>query len=182
MSLSPDLRHTRVSATPVQRLRARWFVWRVDHHLDGRMPRRRRREIRRELRANLAASADDHGLKTAIERLGHPATLADGYTEAIDYPVRWRTGALAATAVFTVMHALTLLFHVAFTLGARAVGGDDVSFSYAYEIASGWGPFVGSGDPPAAFEVLLLSPVHLILIATAWLLGSRIWRWRPATH
>ena len=164
-----------------QRARANWFVWRVDHHLDGRMPRRRRREIRRELRANLAASAQDHGLHAAIDRLGHPATLAAGYIEATGYPVRWRTGALAATAVFAVLHTLTLTFHIAFTLGAKAVGGDEAAFSYAYEIAPGWGPLVGSGNAPT-FEVLLISPFHVIVIAIAWLLGSRIWRWRPTAR
>jgi hypothetical protein len=182
MSPSPVQLSTGVDTPRLrQRARANWFVWRVDHHLDGRMPRRRRREIRQELRANLAASAQDHGLQGAIDRLGHPATLAAGYVEATGSPVRWRTGALSAVAMFAVLHALTLTFHIAFTHGAAVVGGDDASFSYAYEIAPGWGPLVGSGNAPT-FEVLLLSPTHLTVITIAWLLGSRIWRWRPTTR
>ncbi|MCC5949777.1 MAG: hypothetical protein JJT89_15095 [Nitriliruptoraceae bacterium] len=163
------------------RLRARWFVWRVDASLDGRMPRRRRREIRRELRANLAASAQDHGMRGAIERLGHPTTLARGYVEGTDQRVRWRTGVLAALGTFTVLYLLTLFFLVAFSLGATEVAGSEVSFSYAYEVAPGWGPLVGAGEQ-TSFEVLLLSPFHLILIALAWVLGARIWRWRPAAR
>lgn len=181
MSSAPEPQHTAVRATARQRLRARWFVRRVDHHLDGRMPRRRRREIRRELRTNLAAAAEVHGVPGAIERLGHPATLAASYAEAIDYPVRWRTGALAAATTFAVLHVMTLTFHVAVTLGAEEGGGEAAGFSYAYELAPGWGPLVGSGSPPVT-EVLVVSPVHLTLIAIAWTLGSRIWRWRPRSH
>ena len=170
---------TTVDAPVGQRLRARWFIWRVDCYLDGRMPRRRRREMRRELRANLAASAQDHGMQGAIDRLGHPTALAQGYVEGIENPVRWRTGAVAAIVTFTVLYLLTLLFFVAFSLGATQLGGDAASFNYAYEIAPGWGPLVGAGEANS-FEVQLLSPFHLIVIFLAWLLGSRIWRWRPS--
>lgn len=182
MNPSPEQPSTAVEPAPLrQRIRARWFVWRVDFHLDGRMPRRRRREVRRELRANLAASARDHGMPAAIDRLGHPTTLAKSYVEGVDYPVRWRTGAVAAGVTFTVLVYSTLFFFIAFSLGATEVGGEGASFSYAYEIAPGWGPLVASGEAQN-FELQLMSPIYLLLTALAWLLGTRIWRWRPSAR
>jgi hypothetical protein len=98
--------------------------------------------------------------------VGHPTTLAQGYMEGTGYSVRWRTGAIAALATFTLLYTLTLSFFIAFSFGATEIGGAGVSLSYAYEIAPGWGPLVASGDATSA-EVLLMSPFHLILIAVA---------------
>lgn len=182
MNATAEPSTTGSDATPLRhRARAEWFVWRVDHHLDGRMPRRRRREIRSELRANLAASAQHHGLRGAVDRLGHPATFAQGYIEGADEPVRWRTGAMVALATFVVLFALTLTFFLAFAAGAASVGGAEVSWHYAYVVAPGWGPLQGSGDG-TRFQLALMSPVHLLTVATAWALGARIWRWRPSAR
>lgn len=174
--------HPTATATGIRssdRLRIARFVWRVDHHLDGHVPRGRRREIREELRANLRAAGADLGIPVAVQRLGHPRDLAARYIEAAGGPVRWRTGGLAAAGGFLVMHVIVLVFSVAFSAGAETVGGPEATWSYAYEVADGFGPFVGAHEPAGTFSVSILTPTHLAVMVIAFVLGARLWRWRP---
>lgn len=153
----------------MDRARIEWAVLRVDFDLDGRVPWRRRRQIRAELRSNLSEAAQAVGAKAAVRQLGDLHALAMSYLEL--YRGRWdfRAGSVAAVATYVALQVLAFVVFMAFSSGVVAGGGHGASYSFW----SGFGPFGGSVLSGDRFEVLILSPAHVLLMAAAGLVGSR---------
>lgn len=149
------------------RLRIEWAVQRVDFDLDARVPRSRRRQIRDELRSNLTDAARSVGAPAAVSQLGDLRSLARSYVQV--YRGRWdfRAGSIAALVTYVAIQILAVAIFIGFSSGVLAGGGRSAS----YEFWSGFGPFGGSASAHA-FQIVFLSPAHLVLMAVAFALGS----------
>lgn len=143
-------------------------VHRVDWTLDARVSRAKRREIRDELRANLVAAAQKVGAREAVRQLGDLDALARSYVEVYRSPWDFRAGTWAMAITYFVLGILSLIIFFAFSAGVSARGGHPASYS----IWSWFGPFQGSAATHG-FEITLGSPAHLVLMAIAFLIGSR---------
>ena len=158
------------------RIRIEGVVQRLDLRLDGRVSVRRRRQIRRELRANLAEAAADKGTDEAVRQLGDLRQLAGAYLETEAGTVDWRKGCWAAAATFVILHVMAIVLFIAYGDGFEAAGGQG-SWSYSYDLFfKGFGPFSASKGSGLMFEFSFLTPAHLVLMGTAYILGSRAWR------
>lgn len=151
------------------------------------VPWRTRRELRRELRANVTEAAAGRGWRPAVDSLGNLRLLARENARAVRDPHRpaWNSGAVAATATFSLVVLLAVLASSAFTDGALAAGiagGQTVSGP----ITLLPGVRASAEDRSAGFIMgLSISPWLLLgLPALAFALASRLWRllWpaRPA--
>ena len=151
----------------IERARIEWAVQRVDFDLDARVPRARRRQIRNELRSNLIEAAAAVGAKTAVQQLGDLHALAMSYVEV--YRGRWdfRAGSWAAIATYAAIQVIAFAIFVGFSSGVQASGGHSATYAFW----SGFGPFGGSASTHG-FQLLILSPAHLLLMAIAFVVGS----------
>lgn len=149
------------------RVRIEWAVQRVDYELDARVPREKRRQIRSELRSNLIEAARQVGAKAAVRQLGDLHALAGSYVEV--YRGRWdfRAGSIAALGVYAALQVLAFAIFVGFSSGVLASGGHAASYSFW----NGFGPFGGAASQHS-FDLTILSPAHLVLMAIAFVLGS----------
>ena len=143
-------------------------VRRIDQALDARVPRAKRRQIRDELKSNLIEAAEHVGAEEAIRQLGDLNVLARSYLDV--YRGRWdfRAGWWAVLITYAVLEVLSLVISFAFSAGVLAGGGHPGT----YALWSWFGPFGGSASSHA-FEVTIGSPAHLVLMALAFLIGSR---------
>lgn len=150
------------------RARIEATVHRIDAALGGRVARNRRREIRDELRSNLTEAAGHVGAEEAIRQLGDVSALTKSYIEV--YRGRWdfRAGWWAMIVTYAVIGALSLIISFAFSAGVMAGGGHPASYS----LWSWFGPFSGSASAHE-FQVTVGSPAQLVLMALAFLIGSR---------
>ena len=150
------------------RARIELAVKRVDSALDARVPRSKRRQIREELKSNLIEAAEHVGAEEAIRQLGDIKLLAKSYLDV--YRGRWdfRAGWWAVLITYAVLQFLSLVIWFAFSAGVLAGGGHPAS----YALWSWFGPFGGSASSHG-FEVTIGSPAHLVLMALAFLIGSR---------
>lgn len=58
-----------------------WSVFKVDLHVDGRVPGRARKRIIADLRDTIDAEAQTNDLSVVLAGLGRPKDLAASYTE-----------------------------------------------------------------------------------------------------
>jgi hypothetical protein len=149
------------------RVRIEWAVRRVDFVLDARVPRSRRRQIRDELRSNLAEAAQQVGAREAVRQLGDLHPLAASYLDIYRGRFDFRAGSLAALATYAALQILALAIFIAFSSGVLAAGGHGAS----YALWSWFGPFGGSASS-RGFELLVLSPAHVVLMAIAFAIGT----------
>ncbi|WP_164544999.1 HAAS signaling domain-containing protein [Antribacter gilvus] len=118
------------SATFGDRLRLEWYLLRLETALQD-YPGRRRRQILRELRAELAATAQETGMATALADLGRPGRLAAQYLSELDVPTpRWNDGAVVAALV-----AFGLPLYFWFGVGIGATEALGVAGSGAAEVS-----------------------------------------------
>lgn len=155
------------------RLRIELAILRIDWELDGRIPWRIRRRLKNELRSNLVAAAESAGAKAAVSQLGDLGALGASYLEIYRGRLDVRRGAWAALITYVVVQVLAIAVFLAFQSGIVAGGGHGGS----YELLPGFGPFQGSVNH--GFEMEVLSPAHLVLMAAAFVVGSRAWRALP---
>jgi hypothetical protein len=155
------------------RLRIELAILRIDWELDGRVPWRVRRRLKSELRSNLIAAAESTGAKAAVSQLGDLRALAASYLEIYRGRLDARRGTWAAVLTYAAIQVLAIAVFLAFQSGIVAGGGHGGS----YELLPGFGPFQGSVNH--GFELEILSPAHLVLMAAAFLIGSRAWRALP---
>ncbi len=155
------------------RLRLEAALLRVDWELDGRIPGRVRRQIKDELRANLVEAAGAVGMKGAIHQLGDLRALGASYLEIYRGRFDLRAGLTAAFLAYVAVQVVAFAVFFAFQGGVLSSGGH----SAAYDFLNGFGPFGGSvGTGGRSFEVALLTPAHLVVMAVAFVIGSRMWR------
>jgi hypothetical protein len=155
------------------RLRMEAALMRVDWELDGRIPWRVRRQIKGELRANLNAAAAVVGMTAAVKQLGDLHQLGASYLEVHRGRVDVRAGFWAAFATYVAIQVVAFAVFFAFQGGVLSSGGH----SAAYDFFNGFGPFGGSVDNGGrAFSVAILTPAHMVLMAAAFVIGSRMWR------
>jgi hypothetical protein len=69
--------------------------------------------------------------------------------------------------MYAAIQVLSLAIFFAFSTGVRAGGGHPAS----YWFWSGFGPFGGNASTHS-FELLLLSPAHILIVAVAFAIGS----------
>ena len=155
------------------RLRIELAILRIDWELDGRIPWRVRRRLKSELRSNLIAAAESVGAKAAVSQLGDLRALATSYLDIYRGRVDARRGAWAAVITYAAIQVLAVAVFLAFQSGIVAGGGHGGS----YELLPGFGPFQGSVNH--GYEMEILSPAHLVLMAAAFVIGSRAWRALP---
>ena len=151
----------------MDRARIEWAVQRVDFELDARVPRSRRRQIRTELRANLLEAAHAVGAKAAVGQLGDLHKLAMSYLDV--YRGRWdfRAGSWAAVVTYLAIQVVASAIFAGFSTGVLASGGHEATYAFW----NGFGPFGGSASGHS-FQLLILSPAHVLLMAAAFVLGS----------
>lgn len=151
----------------MDRARIEWALLRIDYQLDARVPRTQRRQILAELRSNLVEAARAAGAKAAVRQLGDLNELAKSYLDV--YRGRWdfRAGSLAAVVTYAAIQVIGLAVFVGFSSGVLAGGGHGASYSFW----GGVGPFGGSASPHS-FELLILSPAHVLLMAVAFVVVS----------
>jgi hypothetical protein len=159
----------------ISRLRLETAIQKLDWHLDGRVPRGRRRQIREELRAHLAESAQVQGPAEAVRQLGDIRKLAAEYLAVDAGRVDLRAGTWAAIIMFAALQAIGVAIFLAFVAGVDAAGGHG-HYGYSAELIRGFGPFAGSVGGLTAYEMSFLTPAHIVLMAVAFLIGSRAWR------
>lgn len=149
------------------RARIEWAVLRVDFDLDARVPRARRRQIRNELRSNLVAAAANVGASVAVRQLGDLHKLAMSYVDV--YRGRWdfRAGSWAAVVTYAAVQVIAFAIFVGFSSGVLAGGGHSASYTFW----DGFGPFGGSASAHS-FQLLILSPAHVLLMAVAFFVAS----------
>ena len=153
------------------RLRIELLVRRVDYVLDGRVPMAKRRQIRTELRSNLIEAAQDVGIDKAIQQLGDIKALAHSYLELYRGRFDFQAGSWAAVATYAAIQVLAIVLMLAFHAGVAAGGAH--TGSYSFEFWNGFGPFAGSVSANGSgFEMLLVSPAHLLLMMVAFVIGS----------
>lgn len=156
---------------PADRIRIELAVRRVDFELDGRVPMARRRQIRDELRSNLLEAAQQSGARVAIKQLGSLHALASSYLELYRGRLDLQAGSWAAIAVYAAVQFLGIALIIAFHTGVVAGGAH--SGTYSFEFWNGFGPFSGSVSANGSrFEMLMLSPAHVLLMIVAFGLGS----------
>jgi hypothetical protein len=143
-------------------------VQRVDFDLDARVPRARRRAIREELRSNLTEAAKEVGAERAIGQLGDLGALARSYLEVYRSPWDLRAGVWATVVTYAVLQVLSFVIWFGFSAGLVAGGGHAGSYAFW----SWFGPFGGSASA-SGFEITIGSPAHLVLMAIAFVIGSR---------
>ena len=156
-----------------ERLGIELAILRIDWELDGRIPWRVRRRLKSELRSNLIAAAESVGAKAAVSQLGDLRALATSYLDIYRGRVDARRGAWAAVITYAAIQVLAVAVFLAFQSGIVAGGGHGGS----YELLPGFGPFQGSVNH--GYEMEILSPAHLVLMAAAFVIGSRAWRALP---
>lgn len=149
------------------KLRIEWAVRRVDFMLDARVPRTRRRQIRDELRSNLTEAARQVGARDAVRQLGDLHALAASYLDVYRGRFDFRAGSWAVVATYAALQVLSLAIFFAFSTGVLASGGHGASYSFW----NGLGPFGGSGSLHG-FELTIVSPAHIVLMAIAFVIGS----------
>jgi hypothetical protein len=153
------------------RIRIELAVRRVDYVLDGRVAIARRRQIRNELRSNLMEAAREVGTAAAIRQLGGLRGLANSYLELYRGRFDYKAGSWAAIAVYAAVQALGTVLLITFHAGVAAGGAH--GGTYAFEFWSGFGPFAGSVSANgSSFEMVILSPAHMVLMLAAFLVGS----------
>jgi hypothetical protein len=157
--------------TKKDRLRLELAVRTVDWYLDGRVPMALRRQIRTELRSNLIEAAQQVGAESAVRQLGDLKALANSYLELYHGRFDFRAGSVWAVITYAAIEVLGFALFLAFNAGVSAGGSH--GGSYSFEIWPGFGPFAGKASPSGnSFEVLLLSPAHLLLMLVAFVIGS----------
>ena len=157
--------------TKKDRMRIELAVRTVDWELDGRVAMARRRQIRNELRSNLIEAANEVGTATAVRQLGDLKSLASSYLDLYRGRFDFRAGAFWAVATYAAIQVLGVAVLIAFKTGVGAGGWN--SGSYSFEFWNGFGPFAGSVSANgSSFEMLLLSPAHLLLMLVAFAIGS----------
>ncbi|MEO8743663.1 MAG: hypothetical protein ABI334_06740 [Candidatus Dormiibacterota bacterium] len=154
--------------TARDRIRIELTVRRVDWALDGRVPMGKRRQLRNELRANLYSAATEVGSQKAVQQLGALQGLATAYLDLYRGRFDFRAGTWAVVAVYAALQVLALAVFIAFSSGVIAGGGHAASYS----LWSGFGPFGGGVLNGSGFELLVLSPAHILLMAIAFAVGS----------
>lgn len=155
------------------RLRIELALLRVDWVLDGRVPWRVRGQLKGELRANLLAAADSVGTKPAIHQLGNLQDLGASYLGINRGRVDVRGGVWAAVITYAAIQVLAIAVFFAFQAGLLAGGGR----GGGYQLLPGFGPFAGTvNQGRMVFSFEILSPAHLILMLSAFLIGGRAWR------
>jgi hypothetical protein len=156
---------------PADRIRIELAVRRVDFELDGRVPMARRRQIRNELRSNLLEAAQQSGARAALEQLGDLHALAHSYLELYRGRFDFQAGSWAAIAVYAAVQVVGVALLIAFHSGVAAAGVH--TGTYSFEFWNGFGPFSGSvAANGSGFEMLILSPAHLVLMLVAFVIGS----------
>lgn len=150
------------------RMQIELVVHRIDRALGGRIPRRKRREIGEELRSNLSEAARQVGADEAIRQLGDLGALSKTYVDLYRGDWDLRAGWIAMLVTYAVIGALSLVISFAFSAGVTAGGGHAAS----YQLWSWFGPFQGSASAHS-FEVTIGSPGQVVLMAFAFLVGSR---------
>jgi hypothetical protein len=151
----------------MDKLRIELSVQRVDFVLDARVPRVKRRQIRNELRSNLTEAAQQVGVEAAIRQLGDLQALANSYLDLYRGRFDFRAGYRWAIIAYAAIQVLSLAIFFAFSTGVRAGGGHPASYLFW----SGFGPF-GGNAAAHSFELLLLSPAHMLIMAVAFAIGT----------
>ncbi len=153
------------------RLRIELAVRRVDYALDGRVPMAKRRQIRNELRSNLVEAAKEVGAENAVQQLGDLRALADSYLELYRGRFDFRLGSVWAIVTYAALQVMGIALLIAFHAGVAAAGSH--SGTYSFELWPGFGPFAGKASASGnSFEILLLSPAHMLLMLVAFTAGS----------
>lgn len=154
-------------------LRSAKFVVDYERALQWRgIASRERGRLVSELRANLAAGAQESGMRGALTRLGSPRDLALDVAAGVRRPT-WKRGFVAALVVFVTLQlptvaALGIWVSAAEASGAARVDGTatilpGLDFSY-----TAGGPI--SVESGSGWYLTLLIPVVVFLIR------SRVWR------
>jgi hypothetical protein len=170
--------------TPADRLRIERVLWTVDFLIHD-IRTRGRRTIRRDLRSNLQAAAREAGVGEAIRQLGPIRRLARGYLDAEYGPEARRPRWMAAIGWMFVctlfIEALTLAGLAAYVQGVGA-GNPAAHGTYVWNQLAG----MGLGRFTVTFshgQVASLQGVlpwtGLLYLATALILGGRLWRLAP---
>lgn len=138
------------------------------------VPRRRRRAERGDLRANLLEAAEHHGMRAAIEALGHPRDLAKAVGEGYTRGPRWMIALYALLAVFSVQFVALMLSMLAFADGVAASG------VTGREVRGGASPWPGAEFTyQETADTLSLSaswPWMPVLPLVVWFVVARPWR------
>lgn len=164
-----------------ERLRAETVLQRLSWRLGwAYVPARQQRSIVRELRAGLEEAAAAGDLDRAIERLGSTRDLANDYAEVLRPRVRWAAGILWAAIAFAVVVWLGLLAATAFGAGLDAASAGSGYYRLWPGLAFGDAALVveqrGGDGATLSATFQLFTPVHLVAMVAAFILGSRPWR------
>jgi len=160
--------------SPTDRVRREWFLFRFSWHMQD-FPQKQYRQIKRDLRRELTTAGADVGMRQAVRDLGHPWTLADGYTTELGRRVpRWTTGIVAAALAVGLIIYLSLAYALGTNNTLEAMGGGTVTtYPFGAETI-----FTNTADEislqtspsPAGFAFVVGSAL------VAFILGSRLWR------
>jgi hypothetical protein len=144
------------------------------------VPARQQRDIVRELRAGLEEAAGSGDLDEAIERLGSTRELAREYADVLQPRVRWLAGVMWAAIAFAAVVWIGIIAALAFAAGLDAAAVAQGSYDLWPSLAFGDEAFLveerdAQGDVTGA-SMSLLTPVHLVAMVVAFVVGSRPWR------
>jgi hypothetical protein len=144
------------------------FSWAMqDYPRSGRLTR--------ELRSEITATAAEVGMARAVEGLGHPRLLAEGYIAELPRRVpRWGTGAVWGTLAVSALVWLSLAYAAGTLDTLAALGGGTVEHT-AFGATT---TYVSTADEVSvsSWATWQLLVVYLVVFLVPYLLGARVWR------
>ncbi|MGY4643378.1 hypothetical protein [Cellulomonas sp. URHB0016] len=134
--------------------------------------------VTRELRTEVTATAAEVGMARAVQDLGHPRVLAEGYlTELGGRVPRWATGGVWGALAVGALAYLSLAYAAGTLDTLEAMGGGTVQHT-AFGATT---TYVSTADElsvssSATWQLLTL---YLVVFLVPYVLGARAWRaWR----
>jgi hypothetical protein len=135
------------------------------------------RGVRRELRREVTATAQERGMRAALDDLGDPRVLAAGYLAELDHPVpRWSVGAIWGALSVGALYLLVLTFWIGTLNTLEATGAETMT----QPTLGGEWVFVHTPDEISVTGEFTWGwfAVYLVVFLVPFLLGARAWRWR----
>ena len=129
----------------------------------------------RDSRRELTTAGADVGMRQAVTDLGHPWTLAEGYTAELGRRVpRWTTGIVAAALAVGLIIYLSLAYALGTNDTLEAMGGGTVTtYPFGAETI-----FTNTADEISLHSQLSAAGASFFLgvAVVTFALGSRLWR------
>ncbi|MET3902195.1 hypothetical protein [Paenarthrobacter sp. 4246] len=157
-----------------EKLRADFYLTRLDWHLESVLPGRARRATVKELRQTLAD--DPRDVTTSLRDLGSPKVLAEQYANDSHRRPLWSVGVIAAGAALLVYWIVFLSFVSGMLAAVESLGSTQAEATFFTIKVSAYSAAGAIGVIWTSDWAWLILPTAIASIA--FLLAARSWRVR----